>query len=829
VNASLSVRWASAVERWHRVILITSLLMTFAAASSLLRLRFDFDVLDMLPTGAPAFDDFKGFVSEFGELDQLVFFIEGPEQAALRSFADALAERLMGLDSVETVQARLDVEAISDALLGPYLFNYLPAEAQAQVRERLSPAGIEAQMAVNRALLQAPLDLTGARQIRRDPLGLLQFAAQPLAAAFDDATLNLRGGYLASADGTALLVVVRPALSPFDIPATTRFLEQVRAAEAAARASLPPSDMRVRYSGSYVYALEDAATIRWDVARYSLLALTGVLAIFYAGYRNFRVLPFVTYPLVLSTLLTFAASLLIYEHLNAVSLSFAAILYGLSIDSGIHYFTRLSQEARVHDLRTAVASTLGNLSSANVAASSTTAAVFAVIGFSDLAGVSQLGVLTAVGMLVNIVEFVVLYPALSFWMAGRGGMPALTERRLDTPRLGRLGAACARHAVLVVTVSLALCVVVLLQAREVSLDATLTHLRPSGSEAASVEDEMATRFGITPTSGAVLVRGSSLEEALQGSERMEALLQAYRSEGMVDAVRGITALMPSARTQRERLAFAEQLPRDRILADLRVALQRHRFDVRPFADFFASFAQPRAAIVDLDTPALRPLEPILARHVRVRGGHVTVALYVQPAAGFSLEALGGRLRREAGDVSFVVTGRGLLEAELARMLRRELWGFFLAAFMLNFVLIVAVFRHGRTAVAVLLPQVVVIAFCLALMRITGIGVGPVNLVVVPLVLGIGVDHCIYVAERWWHGCDAREALTQAGRALVVSGLTTTAGFGFLGLSRYPALADMGTLAASSLVLCLLLALTMFPALLALLAPPAPARHEKSRS
>src|SRR5207249_2623436 len=79
---------------------------------------------------------------------------------------------------------------------------------------------------------------------------------------------------------------------------------------------------------------------------------------------------------------------------------------------------------------------------ANVVASGTTAAAFAVIGFSQLTGVSQLGVLTAIGMVIGIVEFFVLYPALSFMMA----RVPLTTLRLETPRLGRLAAACERHS-----------------------------------------------------------------------------------------------------------------------------------------------------------------------------------------------------------------------------------------------------------------------------------------------------------------------------------------------------------------------------------------------
>ena len=53
---------------------------------------------------------------------------------------------------------------------------------------------------------------------------------------------------------------MRPTRSAFDIPFTTVFMAQVRAAEAEARRSSDaPADLRVGYTGSYAFALEDAA------------------------------------------------------------------------------------------------------------------------------------------------------------------------------------------------------------------------------------------------------------------------------------------------------------------------------------------------------------------------------------------------------------------------------------------------------------------------------------------------------------------------------------------------------------------------------------------
>jgi predicted RND superfamily exporter protein len=818
-----AARWAAFIERRHRAILAASLAVALLSAGSLAALRFDFDVLGMLPSGAPAFDNFKTFVADFGELDELIVLVEGTEPAAVQTFADAFAAHLQRLDTVVSVQAKIEAEQLEAGILGPLVYNYVPAEEYARVRERLTPAGLEAQVVANRAVLQAPFDFTAARWLRRDPLAITPLAARALAAAFDDATLNVRGGYLSSPDGMASLILVRPTRNAFDIPFTTRFMQQVHAAEGQARAATAGAGtVRVGYTGSYAFALEDAATLKWDVGRYTVLALAGVLVVFYLGYRNLRILPFVTYPLVLSTLVTFAASLLCYAQLNAVSISFAAILYGLSIDAGIQYYTRLLQELEHGDLRGAVARTVGGLGWANVIASATTAAAFLVIGFSQLAGVSQLGFLTAIGMLVTVAEFLLIYPALSFLLPHT----SLVHGDLDLPRLGRLARWAAAHRRVVSLLVIGVGVGLAMPAMHVGFDSDLTRLRPAHTAAARVQDEVAARFASTATSGAVLVRATTLEEALQASEQIGSRLAAYRAAGLVQGTRSVTALLPSERTQRERLALFNALPRAAALHDLRVALEKHGFIASQFEGFFADFAAPHDTVVRAGDAALRPFAGVLGRFIRQHQDGFTVATYVAPAANVSLAIVADRLHKDLHGTSFIVASRSLLEEELGHLLRRELVGFCVASFVLNFVLVLWNFPLGLTC-AILIPEALVIAAFLALLDLTGIGIDPVTLIVVPLILGIGVDNCVYVAVRYQQGEAPQEAVRHGGRALVISALTTMAGFGFLGLSHYPALARMGVFTAMSLFLCLAAAVSVLPALLVTLAPRARAAVDES--
>ncbi len=178
--------WVAGIERHHRLIIVLSVVLSILSALSLTRLRLDIDVLGMLPQGQPVFEDFKSLVADFGQLDDLVVLIQGASVEQMQVFADAFTQRLARLDTISAVHARVDMQQIFDGILGRYVYNYLSDEGYAQLRERLTPEGIERQVAIDRAILSAPFDLSSTRAVLQDPLGVRHLAGSAFAAAYGE-------------------------------------------------------------------------------------------------------------------------------------------------------------------------------------------------------------------------------------------------------------------------------------------------------------------------------------------------------------------------------------------------------------------------------------------------------------------------------------------------------------------------------------------------------------------------------------------------------------------------------------------------------------------
>ena len=99
----------------------------------------------------------------------------------------------------------------------------------------------------------------------------------------------------------------------------------------------------------------------------------------------------------------------------------------------------------------------------------------------------------------------------------------------------------------------------------------------------------------------------------------------------------------------------------------------------------------------------------------------------------------------------------------------------------------------------------------------------INIVALPVIIGIGIDDGIHIIHRFRQSEDVFKVLTETGRAVVMTTLTTAIGFGSLMLSQYGGLVSLGFVLTIGTLLCLFTSLEMLPALLAGLHRPGPGR------
>ena len=114
------------------------------------------------------------------------------------------------------------------------------------------------------------------------------------------------------------------------------------------------------------------------------------------------------------------------------------------------------------------------------------------------------------------------------------------------------------------------------------------------------------------------------------------------------------------------------------------------------------------------------------------------------------------------------------------------------------------YRRPGPTLAAFLPAVLAAAVTVAVLSLAGVGVDLLALTSLLMVLSMGVDYGVFLAEAARHSpADLEATLT----SLCVACLSTLLGFGLLALSAHPALRTIGLTAGVGVLSSLLLAPT----------------------
>jgi uncharacterized protein len=154
----------------------------------------------------------------------------------------------------------------------------------------------------------------------------------------------------------------------------------------------------------------------------------------------------------------------------------------------------------------------------------------------------------------------------------------------------------------------------------------------------------------------------------------------------------------------------------------------------------------------------------------------------------------------------------------------------LSIFVAIMLLCLITFRSWRAMLCIIMPLALASVLCNALMAMLGIGLKVSTLPVIALGVGVGVDYGIYLYERIKHqmedygqelGPAFYTALRQRGTAAVFTAVTMSIGVGSWAFSALKFQSDMGILLAFMFLVNMLGAISLLPALAAMvLSPPA---------
>ena len=837
-DGAVSSRLARFVVHRPILVLVIALGLALAVAPLVLtRLRLDTELINLVPGSSPEAAAFLRFTRVFGGEQPLVAVVECADPETLTAFADRYAERLRSRPDVIEVRSRLSGAAAT--LLRTHLIDLLDDEEFAALAARTSDEALQAQAKRLRSLIAAPGGSALVPMLTADPLELLFLVSKRLSAGLP---VDAASGYFKSPDGKALLLFIRPTTNPFDVEADRSLVEGVSAVARGLGARVVDGDFgapgatpEVGFTGVYAHAFVYRDWLHHDVGISTIVSAVEVLLFFALLLGAVRALPLVALPLHFGLWMTAAAAAAIYGRVNAVSLAFGSILLSIGIDLPIQIYNRLREELLSHPPKVALLRTIERLAGPALLATLGPAAVFFACWLSDYRGLAELGVLAGVGLLLNMATMLTVFPALlgvipAAWWVPRDAAPATGNllsravRRLESfgrtdgrwfAAFGRATAKRPRRVLLLVSL-LALAASPL--ALRVRFERRLiSSVEPAGMPAVKVQREMERRFGERHQLMIALVDDADFDRALARSDAWRAEAERMRRSGLIASYESVSTLLPSLAEQERRRARFARLDPNRIARTLSAALESAGFDLDPFRPFLASLVHPG--------PPLRlgdlgdELGFLLRGHVNDKPGRRLVATYLYPSPG-QLDPAVTEMKRIAaqswpgGDV----TGIPVLEEALRRVVERDTVRVSAASVIAVVLILSLYYRRVKPVLAVLLPLSFAWLFFAIALGALQIPLNLFNLLAVPLVIGYGIDDHVFLVHRFEEEPERgpERALASTGRAIVVTSLSTMAGFAGLIAARFDGLRLLGISGTLAVGLCLIAAMAVLPALLSIL-------------
>lgn len=625
------------------------------------------------------------------------------------------------------------------------------------------------------------------------------------------------------------------AMEPAAVP-----IAEIRRA-AAGHGLTPDRGIRVRLTGAAPLADEEFGTVRDGAPLHLGLSAVAIAAILFLALRSGRVIAAVLLTTLVGLILTIAIGLLMVGRFNVISVSVAALFLGLGVDFGIQVAVRYRDERhRLDDVAEAL-----RRAGRGIGWSLTLAALSLLAGFfsflpTSFKGVSELGLITGVGMIVAFLSSLTLLPALIALMRPPG-----EPDTVESPWLASLDHWILAHRKLVIAVSILLVAAGIPFLLKIEFDANPMHLRSETTEGVATFLDLTRTPGQTPNTISVLAPSREAARALAG--KIAALPEVERVATLADFVPADQeAKLALVRAAAEEFAALMDAPPPAPApgdAEIVAALKRTAASLRkgdpgpddPKARLAGALSRLAGAtpakraeaaqalvgglpalferlrlLLSPETITLESLPQDLRRDWISPGGQVRIE--VVPQGDANDNAVLERFSEAVRTVSPNVTGPPIEVVEAARVIARAFVIAGSLALLAIFVILSVALRNAFDVALTLGPLVIATLLTLETAYLLGMPLNLANIIALPLMLAVGVNFHIYYMIAWRNGVVDMLA-SSLTRAIFFSSLVTGIAFGSLWLSKHPGTASMGKLLTISLVFTLLAAFVAVPAFL----------------
>ncbi|MBN2439918.1 MAG: MMPL family transporter [Spirochaetales bacterium] len=643
--------------------------------------------------------------------------------------------------------------------------------------------------------------------------------------------------YFFNKDDTIGLLLIQPT---FDINNIAMLSTAVPLIDKITKKIALENNTTAGLTGLTVVGKDEMVTSEQGLALSMLIAFILILALMIITFRMFSIPLISGIPLILGIVWTAGITGFVLHRLNIMTAMYMVVLIGLGIDYAIHLLTTYVQEKDDgKSTQDAMVESFIKSGPGILTGALTTASAFFALIIAQNKVVKELGFVAGIGILAEYFAMMIFIPALIGFRdyrikkSGKKESAMFLNRKFGQSRsLPGLGGFIKKYPVMITVLFIIIAGVLMFQAPGVTVQDNLMEMEAKGLESVELQDRMVKEFEMAPD--CLYVRTNTLEEVKNLTKKLDKLA----SVKMVDSISPYLATESEIReripviTEFEKI-LAEQKATDRIekqtlseeldrlgmnFEELSIlaysgGMQRMSYTLDTLTGINEKGEKVRDSVIDKITGLLES-DPESANNLgnlqqRVNQALRQKLLFMTRARGISVKDLPETIKNsyisKTGDdylisiyptqnpwvrqyrdifvkqvdtITPYATGMILAADQMTAIAEVDTVKASIVAFIIIFLLLLVDLKNIKLSIITMLPLTFSLFSLFGIMALANIKFDFVNIIGIPLVIGIGIDDAVHISHRYLYEGKGKIDLviTKTGAAVFLTSLTTMIGF-----------------------------------------------------
>ncbi len=719
------------------------------------------------------------------------------------AFMDELYEKIKDSKLIESVEYKRSVDFFEE-----YALLYLPIEELEKSHEevRLKVA------APVKGMLSFDTDADEDDTLEEEEISLEDTVKSIQERADERRKRHDISTYFTTDDKKYLAMKIRPAGSVTDVTNLERIVSSIE----SKIGELDPavSGVEVEVGGELLQKVLEIRSMHSDLLFTILLciALLSIVIIWY--FRNFISFFIIMFPLSAAIITAMTITVMMIESFNIVSAFSFVILYGLGIDFGIHLLSRYGEEKlkKGKNVFEAMISTATHVIPSILSGGITTAAAFLTIYFIQFKGFSDYGLVAVIGIITSLISYILFFPVFIFFLEK---FRDLSVRPRNITVLEKVYLYLNKNRSVVLKISVLITLVSIFAYFNIGFEYDLTKLSYE-VDTADIESSIVKQYekrvldegrDSQSRGRASIFLTDSQEDAAALTDLLREIEQTDEYSERIEGYYSLTTFVPE--DQDEKLRLIRSMKR-MIVRKINALSDEDRElveeDILPYLSIDKKIEKN-----DVPKWALSMLKEKDGSYgkfvVLLLSGNIKDMNFVS-----EIKDKFGIL--EVNDKEIYMSAPYLLLADINEVIHEQIPLLAIFAMIAVFLTLLVLFRKLRYAILLFIPLLAAVCWMFGLVKIFGIKFNLFNLVIVPTILGTGIDSSIHIFHRYLYIEDIKNKIPyimkKTGGAVLFSSLTTLVGFWSLTFSAHRGIASIGAIASLGIIAATVVNLGILP-------------------